>query len=396
MGKEKVYFSEDCTSAWVLPPPSGRLEVTGHAPNATNLKFCETVAAMQEQKKKFCSKPAPTSDFGKAPSVDEWLGRIEASREESNCDEDALSELERLQYKAIKQELDTLIRLPGASVQVALEVDWLTLIRTLSQKNKTISFHPMPLSQFHLTDGAVDIPAIDGLAMENRMSSYIQIPLGKACAMRDKTGAFDPMALRNFATKQPLNLVYKYTVKNPISYKAQIKGRDIFTNTDGQVKLTLFFFTLNIPFSTNFRDANSTFEFEVTTPAVNYSYEDYVNLMNLAKLNLLTRYLNYTQWYPAFFAPAGENWDEISPTLFKVDEYLKLLSSAVGTSTTFGKQLSALVTDLSQLSMMINIGITAATSRYLNDYTFTDSSSQDNTIALPQNIAFYADGGEQR
>jgi hypothetical protein len=394
VGKERVYFSDDCTSAWVLPPPSGRLEVTGHAPNPTHLGFCESFEAMRERKAKLCSRLAKVSDFGKGPLVNEWLGRIEALSD-AECDESTLSELESKQYRSLKSELDTLSRLPGASVQVTLAVDWLKLIQKLTQKNRGITFHPMPLTQFSLTDGAVDIPAIDGLAMEGRMSSYLQVPLDKACAMLDETGALNRKALHNLATQQPLNLVYKYAVKNPIGYKARIKGRDVFTNSDGQVKLTLFFFTLNIPFSTNFRDVRSSFEFDITSPAVNYSHEDYVKLMNLAKLNLLTRYLNYSQWYPAFFAPAGENWDELSPSFFKLDEYLKLLAATVGTTTSFGIQLNALVTDLSLLASMINIGITAATAQYLNDYTFTDSSSQDNTIVLPQNIAFYAGEGEQ-
>ena len=355
-----ILFSADCSTAYVLAPK--RIKAKLVSVKIQNELDCSVQNAFSAASKQICQTnsdkiPSSTSVLNEHLTIlEQTEGSCASTPQQKSFLDIRRSYAENHQGKALMR----------------LESDWLELMERFEALNPNFLVKPIPIEHLSLafqnhaeaqTEINFDGTTIDGLLFSLPLSAE------ELCHPNQK-------AIEAAINQRLSNLRYHFATYLPIEYEATIKGKDIFTNTDSQIQVTIFFATITVQSTVNYRRQNSSFNFQVLTPGYQLSHEDYLAMQDLAKINLMNRYLNYASWYQSFHAPSTGESGQYSEPFFKLDNFLEALCQlACGMDTAFSATLQGLIADLSYLSSLISIGITATTVHYLDEHTFQDRSS---------------------
>lgn len=156
----EVFFNEDCTELFVLPPRSGRVTLTNYAPVSDLPARCEAFTAIQNQISAF-----PPLKFKEGATADEWIEQIEKQKA-------IYIQLEKLQDRLLEMTLPIV-----SQTEFRIESRHQEMIAAYKILNPDLKVIAMPLEQQFISFNEVDPESADPRQMAPILSLQLNAQL---------------------------------------------------------------------------------------------------------------------------------------------------------------------------------------------------------------------------
>ena len=312
-----VYFSEDCKSAYVLPPNRGNLEITAMTVTE-NLGLCPAVEASvkiiarQFAELERLSRELSGEDHGHGSESDLFPPK-RGPRKDAKQLADAIREAQEI-AASLEKSLETYSGIEGSRAQAVLGAEHQHLTEKYQTANPKLQMMPIPIAsseirfsrQVSTSDVLLPVllgfsapgkpvvngePGSDGAALFGGIASgQVVLSLAGACPFYDKDGRRMKVEKLNAKSLSPYfnaKVDYTYHLAVHRAYQASFDARGFFKQLQESESSGGFFSTKTVNRLIVERDSQGWFEFKSLSEDPHWEFEE--NLRQTVKAEMIDR-----------------------------------------------------------------------------------------------------------